>query len=192
LSQKRGFSVRKVLLKGEYLFYEGDKAKYFYILRRGRVKMSRASEEGKEHVLHVLFPGSLIGEMVMFGRDIYPANCLALEDTVVEAFATENFSNFIKSCPEQSFRIMRSQAKKLREFAFKLELMSLCNTRQKVIRYFERHSHEGQVCLNMKLHELASYLGVSREGLSRSMSALNKEGIIKKKGKEWLLKRVLD
>ncbi|NGZ29276.1 MAG: cyclic nucleotide-binding domain-containing protein, partial [Magnetococcales bacterium] len=71
-----GKSSRDIrLTSGQALFHQGDAAAQFFVLRTGRIKLFRLSEEGHEKVIEIITPGLTFGEAVMFmEQKRYPVN----------------------------------------------------------------------------------------------------------------------
>ena len=66
--------------KSSVLFLEGDPAEGMFSLVEGKVRIYKASEEGKEFTIHIINPGQLFAEAAIFGDQKYPANCIALKE----------------------------------------------------------------------------------------------------------------
>ena len=73
--------------KGEVLFFQGDPASGFYTLLSGLIRIYKSSPEGKEYTLHTIRPGQMFAEAAIFGGEVFPANCMAIEDSVAAFFA---------------------------------------------------------------------------------------------------------
>jgi CRP-like cAMP-binding protein len=78
--------------EGDLLFREGDSADYFYILIKGRVKLS-IGETGKT-VYMARHPGEIIGWSSMIGRDAYSASAECMEDANI---LKVNCNDFLKA-----------------------------------------------------------------------------------------------
>ena len=52
--------------KGEILFFEGDPATGFFLLLDGRMRIYKASPDGKEYTLHQIEPGQIFAEAAIF------------------------------------------------------------------------------------------------------------------------------
>ena len=52
--------------RGETLYNAGDQSSSLYIIHKGRVKIFRLSESGKEQILRILEPGDFTGELALF------------------------------------------------------------------------------------------------------------------------------
>ncbi len=51
--------------KGQFIFFEGDPGKATYLLKNGRVKLTRQSADGKEHILKLVKPGEVFAEVAL-------------------------------------------------------------------------------------------------------------------------------
>ena len=67
----------------DYIFMEGDPARWFCVVKSGRVKILRHSRAGKDVVLELLGPGEIFGGMAVIEKRPYPAAAQATEATVV-------------------------------------------------------------------------------------------------------------
>jgi CRP/FNR family transcriptional regulator len=69
--------------KGESLFLEGDPAETMYLLKGGRIKLSKIVESGDERILEYRQPADFIGENLIGDGDLYPCSAWCLEETLV-------------------------------------------------------------------------------------------------------------
>jgi CRP/FNR family transcriptional regulator len=67
----------------EYLFMEGDPARWVWVIRSGHVKIVRHSRTGKDVVLELLGPGEVVGGVAAIEKRPYPAAGQATEQTTV-------------------------------------------------------------------------------------------------------------
>ena len=67
----------------EFVFLEGDPARWLCVVRSGRVKIVRHSRTGKDVVLEVLGPGEVFGGVAVIEKRPYPAAAQAMEPTSV-------------------------------------------------------------------------------------------------------------
>jgi CRP/FNR family transcriptional regulator len=54
--------------KGENIYCAGDKADSLYIVSKGKIKIYRLSESGKEQLLRILHPGDFTGELALSAK----------------------------------------------------------------------------------------------------------------------------
>ncbi|MEW6013891.1 MAG: Crp/Fnr family transcriptional regulator [Candidatus Zixiibacteriota bacterium] len=179
-------AIRKVK-KGEILFLEGDPAGGFYILLAGKVRVYKSSPEGKEFTIHQINPGQLFAEAAIFRGGEYPANCAALEDSLVAFFPKESFVQLIKESPQISLKIIGSMSSFLREFNRKVEELTLKEVPARIASYLLREAERKgtrHLLLDIPKAELAKHLGTISETLSRNLRKFKELGILQVHGKK--------
>jgi len=85
--------------KGDFLFREGDPATHFYILIKGRVKLT-VGDTGPV-VYTVDHAGEAFGWSSLIGREAYSASGQCLQPTVLDLFPKEQIQKAIEKYPEQ-------------------------------------------------------------------------------------------
>ena len=174
-------SLKKVN-KGEQIFSEGLEATAFFIIASGKVKVYKLSPDGKEHTLHIHGQGDLVAEAAIFDSMVYPASCMALENTTLVRISREGFLNLIRAHPELSLKMMSGYSKRLRQFVAKIEELSLKDIKSRLAGYILENSiieNSVSVCrLDYSKKELASMLGTIPETLSRALAFLKQKNLI--------------
>lgn len=67
----------------EYVFLEGDPARWFCLVRSGHVKILRQARSGRDVVLELLGPGEMFGGVAVIEQRPYPASAQATEPSVI-------------------------------------------------------------------------------------------------------------
>jgi CRP/FNR family transcriptional regulator len=67
----------------DYVFMEGDPARWFCLVRSGHVKILRHARAGRDVVLELLGPGEMFGGVAVIEQRPYPASAQATEPSVV-------------------------------------------------------------------------------------------------------------
>ena len=179
-------TVQSVTYKrGEVIYQVGDQSDSLYIVNKGKIKIYRLSESGKEQLVRILNPGDFTGEHALFSETLHESYAEAMSETRVCLIKRSDLQEFLLKYPSISLKI-------LAEFSNRLEQSEKQTTRfatEKVetrIALFlaECLDHEGQSNefeLPMSKKDLASYLGTTPETISRKMSDLEEAGYIKQK-----------
>lgn len=179
--------------KNEVLFFEGDKAEKLYIVFDGSVKLFKTSLDGKEYLLQIMRRYGIIGEVPMFEGSTYPANCVALTDAILLSISRKKLLQLIQSNPKISLGMLAVQAKKLRDFTQKIEQLALNKAEQRLANFLHKSSKIDQTgnliadLQGMNMQELANYLGVTRENISRIIGKWIKHAIIKKQHHNFII-----
>lgn len=178
--------------KGEYLFHEGQKADGFYVVHSGAINVHRISEDGKEQVIRVFYPGESFGEIVLVENEAFPASAKTTENAQVILIPTQFFRQQIQGDPDLALRILASMSMHLRYLVETIEDLKLKQAESRVaqwlIRQFELQQQgdvdQTTLVLPLPKHTLASQLGITSETLSRVFAKLRSEKIISMQGKE--------
>ncbi len=97
-NSKSSFLVRN-FLKYNVIFGEGTKGDTAYLLKEGRVEISK-NVDGKKKVFAILNPVSMFGEMaVLLGDDKRTATAVALEDSKVVEIKRDAFEEYLRQSP---------------------------------------------------------------------------------------------
>jgi CRP/FNR family transcriptional regulator len=178
----KSFASLKIANKGEQIFSEGLDASAFFAVVSGKVKIFKVSPDGKEHTLHIHVPGDLVAEAAIFDSMVYPASCMALEDSTLIRISREKFLNLLKKHPELALKMMGSYSRRLRQFVLKIEELSLKDIKSRLASYLLENSkveNNKTVCrFKYTKKELSSLLGTIPETLSRAFAFLKQKGLI--------------
>ena len=96
---------------GDVLFHEGDPAQHFYVLLKGRVKLS-LGEKGPV-VYMVRQPGEIIGWSGLIGRDCYSASGECMQKTSLLKFNRDVFLDILKKYPRNEALLFKRLAEML-------------------------------------------------------------------------------
>lgn len=183
--------------KHDSVFQEGEKADGFFLLCQGRVKIYKLSIEGKEQLLHIVYPGETFAEAAMFEGSSYPASAQAMEDSRLLFFSKNGFLALLKRHPVIMLRMLGNISKYLHHFIRLVEDLSLKEVSSRVAEYLldvidrEGVLMEGGIELELEMtkSDLAARLGTISETLSRTLKGLRDRAIIEVDGKRI---RILD
>jgi len=98
-------------IEGDLLFLEGDPAHHFYVLLKGRVKLS-LGDTGPV-VYMVRHPGEIIGWSGLIGRDVYTASGECMETTNLLKFDRDNFLEILNKYPQNEALLFKRLAQML-------------------------------------------------------------------------------
>jgi CRP-like cAMP-binding protein len=97
---------------GQSIFKEGDPTKGIYLLKRGRVEISKTTADGWKQTLAILMANHIFGELsIIEDKKTHGADASALEATEVYCFKTEDFKALEKSDTIMMYKIMKTIAR---------------------------------------------------------------------------------
>ena len=174
---------------GQMIISEKDKTQAFFVLVRGKVKMFKSSIEGKEQILSLLHQGGMFGMCAAFSDSIFPANAMALEETVMLLIPSDKIDALAQEDPRILFNIIFDLSCMLKDSMALVEALSLKEIPQRLATFLlistPRSDADGTSALHLPVsqRELAKMLGTSPETLSRALKKMSIQGIIEVKGR---------
>lgn len=180
--------VDKPYEKGEVIFVEGTPARGFYIVAQGRVKIFKSAPDGREAVLHVFGPGEPFGEVAVFQGGTFPAHAMTVEKSRLLFLPRDALVARISSDPTLALNMMAALSGRLRQFAGKIESLTLKETPQRLAAYLitasELKDGADSFSLDIAKGLLAGMLGTARETLSRALGRMVEEGMVAVEGRQ--------
>jgi len=186
LKKIAAISKYKNLSKGEILFSEGVKARGFFLVVSGKIRVFKTSMSGKEQTLHIIYPFETFAEASMFSGESFPASAEALEESVLLFVKKERFISLIGESPRLSIGIIASFSRLLRQFNTLVEELSLKDVPARLAKYLlelpeQQVLADGNTVAELSITKthLASHMGTTIETVSRSFRKLKDRNIIK-------------
>jgi CRP/FNR family transcriptional regulator len=171
--------------KGETLFWENDPAKGLFLIRSGAVKIFKASEAGREQIFSILREGDSVAELPLFDNAPYPASAAALEDSTILFIPKAAFDEWLRAHPQFSLKIMEALSQRMRTLVDLVTDLSLRQVRQRLARYLlEEAAGRETFTLPLTNEELAARLGSVRDVVSRTLSGLQQDDLIRVQGRK--------
>jgi len=175
-------SVREVP-KGGSLFSEGDEAKGFFLCAEGKLKVFKTAPDGREQILHFIFPGETFAEVALFAGRAYPASAQALEASAVAFIPREGLFRLIKKRTDIAIKLLAGSALWVRRLTDLIAEYSKAVPSRlagyllaEALRQRPTALTDGaRVRLAVNKGELAAHLGTVAEALSRAFLQLRSE-----------------
>jgi CRP/FNR family transcriptional regulator len=180
---------------GETIFAEGEPCAGFFVVESGNVRIFKSSSSGREQVLSIDGPGSSIAEIPVFDGGTYPASGAAVDAVTLLFVSKQNFHALCMAHPQVPLKVLRVVGARLRRLVGIIEQLSFTTVRHRLANFLLRlaqksgkRTSEGLlVSLPITNQELAAQIGTVRELVSRNLSRLQAEGMVKIDGREILI-----
>jgi CRP/FNR family transcriptional regulator, polysaccharide utilization system transcription regulator len=181
LSHEQGVRILKAK---ESLFHEGSYPRQVYLVEKGRVKVYKASEDGRELIVQVAVPGDFIGYMELLNDTVYTTSATALEDVEVYYIAREDFVRLMHQNHDVAARLIRMLARNLADQEQNLIRIAYHSVRKRVadalLDLSEKYTRDGKTePISMMRQDLAQMIGTAKETLIRTLSDFREEGLIR-------------
>lgn len=181
LSHEQGVRILKAK---EALYHEGSYPRQVYLVEKGRIKVYKTAEDGRELIVQVAAPGDFIGYMDLLNGANATTSAVALEDAEVYYIPREDFLRLMHQNHDVSARMIRMLAKDLADHEENLVRIAYHSVRKRVaealLDLHEKFLRENdQAPISMMRQDLAQIIGTAKETLIRTLSDFREEGLIK-------------
>jgi len=181
----------KIFNRGEHIFDQSTSFKSCFAVRSGSVKTSIITEGGDEQVTGFFMPGELIG-LDSMATDSYACTAKALERTSVCEFPVEKLEQLTRKLPELQHHMYHLMSQEIQN-SHQLAMLLSKNTAEERIaalllslssRFQRRRMSPTNFSLPMARNDIANFLGLAVETVSRVFTRFQNQGIIKARGRE--------
>lgn len=170
--------------RDEIIYLEGDPAEHVFLVRTGLVKIYKLLRDGRRQITGFLFPGDLFG-LQTDGAYVYSVE--ALTETTVEAVLRRRLEATLDADPRKQRQLLALFSNELAMAQEQLLVLGRRTARERVAWFLlmlvKRWQLNGQskpsVRLDMYCNEIADYLGLTTETVSRMLTGLKREGIVR-------------
>ncbi|PIQ29122.1 hypothetical protein COW36_17980 [bacterium (Candidatus Blackallbacteria) CG17_big_fil_post_rev_8_21_14_2_50_48_46] len=174
--------------KNEPVYLPGDPATSIYLLKKGRIRISRLSEEGKQIILSILEPGDIFGELALIeeaGEQDSIAE--AMEDSLLCLVRKEDFENFLAMHPDLNLRVTKWMGLRLRQITNQMDALVFKSAEQRLLELLQRLSQEypkpvkDGMLINLTLthQELGELTNIARPTVTELLKKLENKGLIR-------------
>ncbi|HHX75881.1 MAG TPA: Crp/Fnr family transcriptional regulator [Acholeplasmataceae bacterium] len=168
--------------KGELIFSYGQKSDTLYILRKGQIKTYYLSENAKEHILRILYPGDFIGELSIFLDEDNTAYAEAMTHVELCTIKKEDISKLMTDYPNIGMKIINELSQRLKRSEKQSSWIATEQVEKRIalylLEFYDKNNPNLSIHLNMTKKDLASFLGTTPETLSRKLAQLEDQGFI--------------
>lgn len=171
----------------EYVFRTLDPFRAIYAVRAGSVKTIVVDPEGREQVLGFYLPGEVIGLNAIYPEH-YPCDAVALEATLLCRFSFPAMSDLAAHVPSIQQHLFRLLSK---ELGMASMLASAHSADERMAAFMIDLGHRyaagglpaARLQLSMSRSDIANYLGIAAETVSRVLARFREQDLIRVEGR---------
>ena len=184
--KQSGSTIHRV--SGETIFFEGDSAIHVYNLVSGAVRLSKLLPDGRRQVAGFLFPGDFLGITM---EDEHAFTAEAIIPSKLCQFSHARFDAFVDTHPHLERRLYTIAAHELVAARQQVVLLGRKTASERVASFLlmldggrapsrgNKVREEGDIILPMSRSDIADYLGLRIETISRELSELKATRLIR-------------
>jgi CRP-like cAMP-binding protein len=180
------YLIRESIKKNAEIFPEGAKPEWFYIVSKGKVKITKYSKKGKEIILELLTPPDFFGCVAVLGNFPYPASAVAMEDSQIMKISRKNLMRFVDRSPNFIYHFTLKLEDRMKSSYESLKNIALEHVENRIaamlLKLADRVGEEIKEGLLIDMHltnqDVANMVGTSVETSIRTFSKFKKQGLL--------------
>jgi CRP-like cAMP-binding protein len=187
--------------KKQVIYFPEDASDTIYLLKEGKVKVSRFSPDGKEIIMAILGPGEIFGEAAFSGNEKRKEIAEATEDAIVCVMQMKDMNDMLERNPKFNIQITKFIGLRLRKVQTRLESLIFKTAEERIKGLIHELSQDygrpiagetdmSEVKLNLTHEDLAKLTATSRQTVTSVLNDLEKKEIIKYDRKRILIKKL--
>ncbi len=186
---------RRRFKRGQTIFMQGTRGTEMFLIKLGRVKLSKLNEEGNELTLDIRKAGDFLGEQVLNEEFDYPLTATCIEESLACGFTRKVFEKLVLDHPNIGLQVIKNLSRRIEWLTSRTETMNTSNLEERLYRVLttvaSEHGIKDQKGTSIHFpltHEELSFLvGAHRVSITRAMKSLKESGRIVQQGKILIL-----
>ena len=179
---------------GAVVVEQGDPGEAAYFIENGLLEVSVRSSDGKNLALDLLQPGDVVGEIALFDDGPRTATITAKTDARLLRLSRHDLAASLANEPEMVLALLEVAGKRMRWLTQQIHEQAFLSLQERLARKILHltRQEDGQTndTLKMAQGELAEFLAVTREAVSKTLTGWKDSGLIDlKRGKLIILDR---
>jgi CRP/FNR family transcriptional regulator len=164
---------------GETLFSEGDESEGVYEVAAGMLRLYKLLPDGRRQITGFISAGQILG-LAPEGTHVYSAE--AINDVTLCRYPRVGFDRLIDEVPGLARRLLAVTSHELRAAQDQMLLLGRKAAGEKVASFLllmaDQQGSDDEVAVPMARGDIADYLGLTTETVSRTFTKLRLEGLI--------------
>ncbi len=188
-------AVRRQFKKGQTIFMQGVPGSEMFLIKAGRVKLSKLNKEGNELTLDIRKAGDFVGEQILNDEFDYPLTATCIEESFTCGFTREGFEKLILGYPNIGLQVIKNLSRRIEWLTSRAETMTTSNLEERLYRVLTtvarehgvKSLEETSIQFPLTHEELSFLVGAHRVSITRAMKNLRDSGRIIQRGKTLIL-----
>ncbi len=180
-------AITKVYKARETIVTQGDPANEFFVLLRGRAKVTAQGSEGDDTAINVMGPGEVFGEIGILDGQSRSATVTTLEECEMAVVDKRGFHSLLEASPPVAIKLLAVLAGRIRELTIRVEDRAFLDVPARLAKQLlwlaGNHGTESgaRVRIELKLsqQELGDFIGATRESVNKNLRDWSRSDFIK-------------
>ena len=177
-------SFEKTFLNKQNIFLQNDQSDYLYNITEGNVKIYQLLDDGRIQIIGFLYPGDFFGS---YRNNKYNYCAEAIGDLKTCVFNQKILDKYLDENPILAKELLHKTSFELTLAQDRLTVLGKLNAAERLVKFLLNISEQrnrigwknNPISLPMTRQDVADYLGITIETVSRELTNLKTSNIIK-------------
>lgn len=171
------------LNRKQIMYQEGKRPRFLYLLLKGKIKVFKTNDDGKEFITNIYSEGDFMGYTALIADQNYDDTAEVLEDAEVLQIPKDEFMKMMYSDMNISTKFIQIITQNVKEKEERLLSLAYSSLRKRVAKalvdLLEKFSdNENPVPIEISREDIAQYVGTATESLIRTLSDFKAEKMV--------------
>jgi CRP-like cAMP-binding protein len=180
-------TTRKVIPKYTPIYEAGQPSDSIYFLVRGMVKIGRVSNDEREVIKRIMYPGSMFGELVLFGEQERLDFAMTMnQESEIYIMDARVVERMMKHNHDLALNMLNWIGRRLSHMEAKLESMVFKDARARIIEFLKESAdnigrkvgYETLIKHALTQQDIANITGTSRQTVTAVLNELRNDNLI--------------
>lgn len=189
MQEMDGHTVMHEVPEKQVIYLSDDEANHVYILKKGKVKISRLSEDGKEVILGILGPGEVFGELSLIDQGRRDEIAIVTENALVCKIRTDHFEKMMQQNMALNFQVTKFIGLRLKKIQNRLGNIIFKTSEQRIRSFIREMAYDfgrkisgensqWEIKIRLTHQEVGKLTAASRQTVTTVFNDLEKNNII--------------
>jgi CRP/FNR family transcriptional regulator, polysaccharide utilization system transcription regulator len=172
----------RLFTKKNSIYKEGTTPRHLYFIQKGKIKIVRTNEEGKELIISILNENDFFGHLPLLSEERYADNAVALEDSEISMIPKEDFFALLQNNRDVAAKFIKILAQNVNHQEEQLLHLAYNSVRKRVadalIAIYESYKNDDAKGFSILREDIASMAGTAKETAIRTLTDFKEDGLI--------------
>ena len=174
-------AVAKKYNKGDFIFYEGDQCRFYFLVEEGSVRMCNYNDEGRIYIQGIFQSGQSFGEPPLFIEETYPACAQAETNCVIYKLSKETLFKLLNEYPHLQMKFITMFAHRLYEKSAANKNIISPHPEDRIVGFLKKFKKDQgaskeKIIIPYTRQQMADFLGLRVETVIRTLMKMEEEG----------------
>ncbi len=164
--------------KKDLVYLERDAPRWLFLVEKGKVKIYKTAEDGREYILRIADAGSFLGYQDLLQDRSYSESAAVLEEAELRLISKSDFISLVYGNRDVMACFLKMLAGQVAEQEEQLLNLAYHSVRKRIATALVKLAEDGNGSIKMFREDLAAIVGTAKETFIRTLAEFKSEGLI--------------